>query len=126
MKKIIYIFIAIILGVIAGCLESNLRKDKNKSFVYVHDMGYIPVDSFLKINQYISYSEKRKCLCTHDVLQKEDSGVPPCISEDYNTKEYNDYIDSLTEAGYYVLIRGADRNYDTIVDNIRYKYIIDK
>lgn len=32
-------------------------------------------------------------------------------------------LDSLTAAGEYMLIRGSDREYETIVGNIRYKYV---
>lgn len=35
-------------------------------------------------------------------------------------------LDSLTKEGEYVLVRGSDRNYDTIIDHVRYKHITDK
>ena len=34
----------------------------------------------------------------------------------------NKELDSLTALGEYILVRGSDRNYDTIIDHVRYIY----
>ena len=45
-------------------------------------------------------------------------------------KEYVDSInrelDSLTAEGCYILVRGSDRNYDTIIDHVHYIYTTDE
>lgn len=35
-------------------------------------------------------------------------------------------LDSMNAHGEYMLVRGAKRNYDTIIDHVHYKYITDK
>lgn len=35
-------------------------------------------------------------------------------------------LDSLNALGEYCLVRGSDREYDTIIDHIRYKYVKDE
>lgn len=35
-------------------------------------------------------------------------------------------LDSMTKNGEYILVRGSNRNYDTIIDHIRYKYVTKK
>jgi hypothetical protein len=38
----------------------------------------------------------------------------------------NKELDSLTALGEYILVRGSDRNYDTIIDHVRYIYTTDE
>lgn len=53
-----------------------------------------------------------------------------CKQDDITYDEYmrriHAYLDSMTKEGEYVLVRGSDRNYDTIIDHVRYKYITDE
>lgn len=35
-------------------------------------------------------------------------------------------LDSLTELGEYILVRGSDRNFDTIIDHVRYRHITEE
>lgn len=45
-------------------------------------------------------------------------------SENIQTeKELDSMLDSLTAEGEYCLVRGSDREYDTIIDHIRYRYV---
>lgn len=38
----------------------------------------------------------------------------------------NKILDSLTAEGCYILVRGSDRDYDTIIDHVRYIYTTDE
>lgn len=53
-----------------------------------------------------------------------------CQQDDITYDEYmrriHAYLDSMTKEGEYVLVRGSDRNYDTIIDHVRYKHITDE
>ena len=60
-------------------------------------------------------------------VPREKDGSSPADRKDLSiTKEDLDReLDSLTAEGEYCLIRGSDREYDTIIDHIRYKYVKD-
>lgn len=53
-----------------------------------------------------------------------------CQQDDITYEEYmrrlEASLDSMTKAGEYVLVRGSDRNYDTIIGHVRYKHITDE
>lgn len=53
-----------------------------------------------------------------------------CRQDDITHDEYmrrlNAYLDSMTREGEYVLVRGSDRNYDTIIEHVRYRHITDE
>lgn len=53
-----------------------------------------------------------------------------CQQDDITYDEYmrrlRKELDSLTKEGEYVLVRGSDRNYDTIIDHVRYRHITDE
>lgn len=53
-----------------------------------------------------------------------------CEEEGITYDEYisrlNKELDSMTKAGDYFIIRGADRNYDTIIEHVRYRCITDE
>ena len=44
----------------------------------------------------------------------------------YSVDELNAHLDSLTAQGEYMLVRGSDREYETIVGHIRYIYVKDE
>lgn len=53
-----------------------------------------------------------------------------CEEEGITYDEYisrlNKELDSMTKAGDYFIIRGSDRNFDTIIEHVRYRYITDE
>lgn len=40
--------------------------------------------------------------------------------------ELNAYFDSLNAEGFACIVKGSDREYDTIIDHIKYRYIKDE
>lgn len=48
------------------------------------------------------------------------------ITYDEYIRRLNRELDSMTKAGDYFIIRGSDRNFDTIIEHVRYRYITDK
>lgn len=48
------------------------------------------------------------------------------ITYDEYMRRLNKELDSMTKAGDYFIIRGADRNYDTIIEHVRYRCITDE
>ena len=48
------------------------------------------------------------------------------ISLYYTLDDMNRQLDSLNAQGEYILQRGADRNYDTIIDHVHYIYTTEK
>lgn len=48
------------------------------------------------------------------------------ISLYYTLDDMNRQLDSLNAKGYGILQRGADRNYDTIIDHVHYIYTTEK
>lgn len=48
------------------------------------------------------------------------------ITYDEYMRRLNKELDSMTKAGDYFIIRGSDRNFDTIIEHVRYRYITDK
>ena len=43
----------------------------------------------------------------------------------YSVDELNKHLDSLTALGEYCLVRGSEREYDTIIDHVRYIFVKD-
>lgn len=39
-----------------------------------------------------------------------------------DTMDFWERVDLMTAEGEYILVRGADRNYDTIIDHFRYRF----
>lgn len=55
-----------------------------------------------------------------------DTDTSGSISLYYTLDDINRHLDSLNAKGEYILQRGADRNYDTIIDHVHYIYTTEK
>lgn len=94
MRKIIFIIIGVIVALVVAIL--TFEKCENEKEPHI---------KFLKDpegNPYVTSNKNYKCRSMDEINRK---------------------LDSLTALGCALIIRGSDREYDTIIDHVCYRYI---
>lgn len=74
-------------------------------------------------NRYkVTYTPSFKDDPVRKLIAHDDSLEHPEKYDNRTMDELNEELDSLTAQGEYILVRGSDRNYDTIINHVHYIY----